>query len=496
MIDRDSPIPLYYQLKLYFKAQLDNGELLPGDRLPTEMELCDRFGVSRAPVRQALTELAREGLIYRRAGQGSFVAPAAGTRFTRQTTMRVLAHHDMRWMSSLEQAVLQWNDLYPEKEIRLDVKLCARRDFHQLLQRLTIQGEAPDLVPLDFVWIQDYAREGYISSLHALNSGWADQIVQALEVPVLCANVVQGQLFGVPIQVDIAGLWYRKDWFADEDLSPPQTWDEWLDALDHFAAPKVKERLGHRYAIALPLAAEISESTLNLLMPFFWMSGGELADDHGEVVFRNYRSATCRALRFLQEITVARRSYLPEDAYRLRWWDLIRFFAQGDAPMLLGGSCEWPRIQEESAWGDEDGIDEHVGLALLPRPSEDAPPVSSLGGTSWAISSQSAVKELAVEMLKLVAANEVSTTFCEEQRQISPYLTINGQFVRSKHPWLSKLVPFLSHVRPYPIMPHYIRLSMFLRDLFEKTLWQGMEVETTVDQTAQALALIFNADAP
>jgi len=73
MIDRNSPIPLYYQLKQYFTKQMESGALHSGDRLPTEMELCEQFDISRAPVRQALSELAREGLIYRRAGQGTFV---------------------------------------------------------------------------------------------------------------------------------------------------------------------------------------------------------------------------------------------------------------------------------------------------------------------------------------------------------------------------------------------------------------------------------------
>jgi glucokinase len=56
----------------------------PGDRLPSDAELCARFGVSRMTARQAVQLLATEGLLVRRRGDGTYVAPrAAGARFGR-----------------------------------------------------------------------------------------------------------------------------------------------------------------------------------------------------------------------------------------------------------------------------------------------------------------------------------------------------------------------------------------------------------------------------
>jgi GntR family transcriptional regulator len=62
------------QLKELVVEQIEHGSWLPGDRLPSEAELCERFGVSRTVVRQALTELVHEGHIVREQGKGSFVA--------------------------------------------------------------------------------------------------------------------------------------------------------------------------------------------------------------------------------------------------------------------------------------------------------------------------------------------------------------------------------------------------------------------------------------
>ena len=46
----------------------------PGDRLPSDAELCARFGVSRMTARQAVQTLANERLLYRQRGRGTFVA--------------------------------------------------------------------------------------------------------------------------------------------------------------------------------------------------------------------------------------------------------------------------------------------------------------------------------------------------------------------------------------------------------------------------------------
>jgi GntR family transcriptional regulator len=75
-LHRDGPVPLYYQLKQLLKEQIaQNGHYPPDSRVPGEEELAATYRVSRMTARQALTELVNEGVLYRRAGKGTFVAP-------------------------------------------------------------------------------------------------------------------------------------------------------------------------------------------------------------------------------------------------------------------------------------------------------------------------------------------------------------------------------------------------------------------------------------
>lgn len=66
--------PLYAQIKAHLLGEMRAGRLSPGDRVPSEAELARQFGVSRVTSKQAMTQLAQEGVIRRSPGAGSFVA--------------------------------------------------------------------------------------------------------------------------------------------------------------------------------------------------------------------------------------------------------------------------------------------------------------------------------------------------------------------------------------------------------------------------------------
>jgi GntR family transcriptional regulator len=66
--------PLYQQIKALITKSLQSGEWKPGELIPSEVELANRFKVSQGTVRKAIDELAAENLVVRRQGKGTFVA--------------------------------------------------------------------------------------------------------------------------------------------------------------------------------------------------------------------------------------------------------------------------------------------------------------------------------------------------------------------------------------------------------------------------------------
>lgn len=70
---KNASVPLYLQVKNTLEIEIADGKYGVNERLPSERELCERFGVSRMTARQALKGLERDGLVFSRVGKGTFV---------------------------------------------------------------------------------------------------------------------------------------------------------------------------------------------------------------------------------------------------------------------------------------------------------------------------------------------------------------------------------------------------------------------------------------
>jgi GntR family transcriptional regulator len=86
MIDKNSVIPLYHQVKEYVRSQIACGVYRVNEMIPSERELSELFEINRLTVRQAINELVNEGQLFRQRGVGTFVsAPKIEQPLTRLT---------------------------------------------------------------------------------------------------------------------------------------------------------------------------------------------------------------------------------------------------------------------------------------------------------------------------------------------------------------------------------------------------------------------------
>ena len=155
-LDKNTPVPLYYQLKIQVLQLIEKSVIQAGDLLPPENDLCEALNVSRPTIRQAFTELVSEGYLNRYKGKGTFVStPKVNDRFF----SKLETFHDE----------MVQKGLHPQTEV---LKLEKINGPHEANERLDISLNAPlihlsrlrsvDMVPLvyveTFLPYEDYAK--------------------------------------------------------------------------------------------------------------------------------------------------------------------------------------------------------------------------------------------------------------------------------------------------------------------------------------------------
>jgi GntR family transcriptional regulator len=124
LLDKNLPLPLYHQLQNVLKSEIESGKWKWNERIPSELELAEHFGVSKITVRQALQELSKVGYIRREQGKGTFVSrrkfdegPRELTSFTEE-----MRRHDLRATSRILAQFETEADARVADALRLELK--------------------------------------------------------------------------------------------------------------------------------------------------------------------------------------------------------------------------------------------------------------------------------------------------------------------------------------------------------------------------------------
>ncbi len=72
-VNYDSSIPLYVQIAGELRMNIISEKWKPGTKIPPELDLCDKYHVSRITIRKSIEELVKENLVYRKRAKGTFV---------------------------------------------------------------------------------------------------------------------------------------------------------------------------------------------------------------------------------------------------------------------------------------------------------------------------------------------------------------------------------------------------------------------------------------
>ncbi|WP_226579562.1 GntR family transcriptional regulator [Halobacillus litoralis] len=200
MIDKRSPLPIYYQIEEDIKQKIETGLYAEGEAIPSERELSEQYEVSRMTVRQAVNNLVQDGRLYREKGKGTFVAEekieqklSGMTSFTEDMSRRGMAASSQ---------LLDFSVIHAPKDVMEKLNLEAGAFVYDI-HRIRLADEQPmayerTYIPLElFPELTKTAVEGslyhYIEQQQPHKIHKASQVIEAT-----IADEEQVDMLGIP----------------------------------------------------------------------------------------------------------------------------------------------------------------------------------------------------------------------------------------------------------------------------------------------------------
>lgn len=148
MLDQNALTPLYEQLKNEITENIRAKIYRPGDRMPSEAELEQKYGVSRITVRRAVKELCEEEVLVRKQGKGTFVLNTA----TRQRLDLLRGFHDAmeEQGKTVRTEILERSIIHVKESYAKDLQIAEDEDVI-FLRRVMYADEIPMMVDMCYL---------------------------------------------------------------------------------------------------------------------------------------------------------------------------------------------------------------------------------------------------------------------------------------------------------------------------------------------------------
>lgn len=425
-VDLNLPVPAWFQLHEILKKQIADGRFGPDHRLPTEAELCETYGLSRTPVRQALRELTSSGQIVRHRRKGTFVSPAWHSHGSK-TDLRLLIP-SIDWIDGAELGAFE-----------LDVLNVPLTDMLTSLIRQIGEGSAPDVALVDGVWVRELASNGFVYALDELDPEWCNSRFEGGFRDIAKFSIGSGGVWAVPAELDVSGIWHHRS------IPTPTNWAELREATKRFGP------------ISLPYGDAAGEAAPHALLSVMASNGAAaIRGDSIEIT----EPASVNAMDFIGEM--ARHGQIRNDT-PLRDVDVVREVVTGRAAFGLGASYQI-RHFSRALGSDLSGVLEEYCFAPVPHgPASSG--MSLVGGMSWVVPRQASAPDAAMAFIRHMSEPGALAQMSRRSGQIPPD---HASLQMVSEPFVQRTAKMLSCSLARPMTNAYPRVSAQLGAVLEQ----------------------------
>lgn len=276
-------------------------------------------------------------------------------------------------------------DKYGKEHENIDIKVefVTSDDYFSRTRLLSsfASGSGPDIF---FVSPATLKRFVEADILYPLTDFFTSEMKNDFYPSALESVTVGNDIYAVPIETELLGLFYNKEMFRKQGIQPPETWGEMMQAAERLTSGRVSG-----------LTVETFEGVYQNFswLPFLWQTGGNLLTEDGSGSAMSGENAKKMYSFFKDMVNKGLINMRPS-----RPVTDIGIIGNGETAMQISGTWNIRALETEFA-------DQPIGVVPLPVP-EGGNPVTVAGGWKLAASKQSEHAEEAAKFIMWALAGD------------------------------------------------------------------------------------------
>jgi len=189
VLSGDSPFTLYYQLRENLAKKIASHEWKPGEKIPSEAELCKTYNVSRITVRKAIEDLVRSGQLIKHQGKGTFVTNVS---MEHKLSKFYSFSEELTLSGMTERAQILSFDIVPAGEEVSEKLSMQKHEQIFMIKRLRMADEMPYTVEISYIPYalcpglteKNITENGLYNSMRSLNI-FPERIIEKIRAAVV-----------------------------------------------------------------------------------------------------------------------------------------------------------------------------------------------------------------------------------------------------------------------------------------------------------------------
>jgi multiple sugar transport system substrate-binding protein len=337
-----------------------------------------------------------------------------------------------------------------------DETLPSSTDQQHQFYVISLEGRSSefDVVSMDVIWVQEFARAGWIRDLsHVLPQ---EERKEFFAGP-MSAVTFEDQVYAIPWYIDAGLLYYRTDLLEKYGLTPPDTWQDLVQI-----AQTILNEEKDPYLRGFVWQGKQYEGLICNVLEYVWSAGGSVLNAQGEVTLASDQGR--EALTFMRDL-VKRYGVSPSMVTTADEEATRRVFGEGRAIFMRNWPYAWNLFQQEGS-----KVRGKIGIAPLPH-FPGYPSAATLGGWQLGVNRYSPHPEQAEALVRFLTSPKIQQWMAIEigYKPTRTMLYQDEQLIAAQ-PFIVSLYDIFLLAKPRPVSPYYLMLSQIMQPEFSAAL--------------------------